>query len=224
MQCPENQRKFYEAFYGIVPQQHVYRKMHKEFERMMQQFKVDVSNEFPEVESEVIAGGLISGLEAMREKGAERPTVYFKHEKIATCGFKAACSRIRKYLKSESDKKRAKEYKLISEDELRVLHEAQMGIRAGLMVDLEKHIQQAIASGIDMGRESKVVGFCSLLEAHPHPEGYAYVLLGLIIPNELEIYYADAVVDAMNAHPSLRTMKRKSKAGPLAQTVKEIVK
>ena len=224
MKCPEREQPYYKAFFEEVPPDHIYVKVKKDFKRMMEQFKSDVLAKFSaEIPNNILEEGLICGLTDMRERGAEMPNIYFSSVKIATRSVKVASERIRALLKREEDKQRAKDYEYVSEEDLELMKGEHQQVRARLMVELERCIQVQIRAG-ETTSEAKVKGFCDLMNLHKNAEGYVYALIGFFLPNDLGIYFNPRVVDAMNAHPSFRSMERTSVPGPMVQNLLEIVK
>ena len=206
MKCPKDEQEYYEAFYGTVPQDHIYVKVRESFEKMAKKFKEDILEKFPNVEDLKLGKAMICGLQVMGEM-SEMPGAYFSRVRTATTGIKAALAEINRLRKQEANIERAAGYTLISDSDFQEMHDENMGTTANFMVELERHIQNAIASG-EENRDAKITGFCNLLKQHKNPEGYAYYLLGMKIPVEIGIWDTEKVIEAMNAHPVFQRLKR----------------
>ena len=197
---------YYEAFFGTDIQKHVYEKVHKGFENMINKFKADIQEKFPKVSNIMLGKAILSGLRVMGEM-SEMPGSYFSSVRTATTGIKAASAEINRLRKQEANIERAAGYTLLSDSDFQEMHDENMGTKANFMVELERHIQNAIASG-EENRDAKITGFCNLLKQHKNPEGYAYYLLGMNIPVEIGIWDTEKVIEAMNAHPVFQRLKR----------------
>ena len=207
MKCPQKHHPYYEAFYGILPQDHIYERVNEGFIKMVKKFKADLVEKFPDLPNPQLKEGILYGLETLQKIGAKSPNAYFSHTDMATQAFRAACNRVAALQKHDMDLERAQNYELVGDEELQQLQSKRERVRARLLVQLENHIKVAIATG-KQGVDAKIIGFCELLKENPNPQGYAYFLLSLKLPVELEIYDEERVISAHNAHSAFAHLKR----------------
>lgn len=203
----EDQRPYYEAFYGAELPQRLIEASKEVFPPMVRDMTNDIKELYPDIDKDWLPDLVKAGLKGLAAQDVNHPNSYSKNPKFASAALAAIKAKYRQLKEIQQTREDAENYRLMSEEEWVKANEMSE-IKGQAILFIESRIKHHLSEGEDKDT-AKVLGFIDYLDENQHPQGYEYYLAGRLIPKDLQILDRDEVVEAMNRHPALRTMKRK---------------
>lgn len=196
----EDQRPYYEAFYGAMLPAHLRSRIEKPFTAMIKQLLADIKEEYPGVEGDALKKLVLVGLRGLRRHGVKHPNGYFSCDSEVAHAFQD----IQKSHKNLADRDKAVEQSRAYSEEATIADNTRETFLQFIAETTEVHIE----AGVEPQR-AIIKAFIDLLEATPEPGGYEYYLLQRSIPHKLGIIGDAEVRKAFDAHPAFEDTNSK---------------
>ena len=211
----ERWHPYYEAFYGKgFPIGQVCGKDHDAFFTMCENISDDLNRQYPDADDTLKRKAILAALNALHQAKVDHPNGYNVPIYAREAGM-AAATIISSARVVEQTKKVVKDLDVTAiSDEKYAELEKQQGRAAQIYATYHGFHDQNIREGMER-INAKVSAYIQCIEAYPRPEGYDYYVLGMKLPcdPEVGVYNEPEVIEAMNAHPTLRKMGRKKGGG-----------